>query len=221
MKIILISLILVVILGVEKSFSDEFQIDQECLNNEFAESLECRDKFTSQSVNVFSVVDSSIGIIKDPKTGLTVVDLGTFYGIAGNGTVPDEIRIFRDSHLWKTLYKETGIAPSTSHSEWQIPQTVFYNELPGKYTISLITNNTETLSYEFMVKQIIEAEENNGKIINSIIPPLKQFKSGIAVDEIQCKEDFVLILKYNDSPACVTYQTGKELLKRGWAMSSP
>ena len=140
MKIILISLILVVILGVEKSFSEEFQID----------------KFTPQSVNVFSVIDSSIGIIKDPSTGLTIIDLGTFYGIGGNGTVPDEIRIFRDSHLWKTLYKETGIAPSTSHSEWQIPQTVFYNELPGKYNLSLITNNTETLTFEFMVKQITE-----------------------------------------------------------------
>ena len=128
---ILIPLILVLIFGVEKSLSEEIKIDKECHNNDFSENPECYDKFRPQSVNVFSVIDSSIGIIKDPNTGLTIIDLGTFYGIGGNGTIPDEIRIFRDSHLWKTLYKETGIAPSTSHSEWQIPQTVFYNELPG------------------------------------------------------------------------------------------
>jgi len=47
--------------------------------------------------------------------------------------------------------------------------------------------------------------------------PFKQFNSGIPFDEIQCKDSLVLIQKYDGSPACVTYQTGNNLVKRGWA----
>ena len=49
------------------------------------------------------------------------------------------------------------------------------------------------------------------------ILPLKQFKSGILIDEILCKEHLVLIQKYNGSPACVTPETREELIERGWA----
>jgi hypothetical protein len=49
-----------------------------------------------------------------------------------------------------------------------------------------------------------------------IIPPLKQFKSGVAIDDIQCKENLVLIQKYNHSPACVKTETKIKLVERGW-----
>jgi hypothetical protein len=53
---------------------------------------------------------------------------------------------------------------------------------------------------------------------SGIIPPLKQFKSGIAVNDVRCKESFVLVTKASDgSPACVTPQTSKVLVERGWA----
>ena len=189
------------------------------------------EKFRTQSVDVFSVVDSSIGIFKDPDTKLTIVDLGSFYGIGGNGTIPDEIKFFRDNNLWRTIDKETGISPSTSHSEWQIPQTFFFNELPGRYKLILITNDTETLTFEFIVKQITEdskenslvnsmnnnpLEENNEIDFYSKISPLKQFKSGIPFNEIQCKDDLVLIQKYDGSPACVTPETAQKLIERNW-----
>ncbi|MFB5620809.1 MAG: hypothetical protein ACE5RC_06740, partial [Nitrosopumilus sp.] len=35
--------------------------------------------------------------------------------------------------------------------------------------------------------------------------------------EKTCKEEHVLIYKYNKTPTCVTYQTGQKLVKRGWA----
>ena len=189
------------------------------------------EKFRTQSVDVFSVVDSSIGIIKDPDTKLTIVDLGSFYGIGGNGTIPDKIKFFRDNNLWRTIDKETGISPSTSHSEWQIPQTFFFNELPGRYKLILITNDTETLTFKFIVKQITEAykenslvnsmnnnplEENNEIDSYSKISPLKQFKSGIPFNEIQCKDDLVLIQKYDGSPACVIPETAQKLIEINW-----
>ena len=197
-------------------------------------NLECNEEFRSQSVNVFSVVDSSVGIIEDPETKLALVDLGTFYGIAGNGTIPDEIKVYRDNILWKTTTKETGIAPSTSHSEWQIPQTFFFNELSGIYKLVLITNNTETLVYEFLVKQIVESEENglwinidddpmeekDGEEIHFKLAPLKQIVNGISPENIACKESMQLVFKNTDnSPACVKSTTVDKLIQRGWMRS--
>lgn len=47
--------------------------------------------------------------------------------------------------------------------------------------------------------------------------PLKQTRSGIPIGEIQCIDSLVLMVKYDGSPACVTYHTGEKLVKRGWA----
>lgn len=198
------------------------------IERSFAEDLPTHEAFSPQSVSVFSVVDSSVGIFEDPVTKLLVVDLGTFYGIGGNGTIPDTIHVYRDDTLWKTTTKETGIAPSTSHSEWQLPQTFFFNELPGKYKLVLITNNTETLVYEFLVKQIVNSEKNN-LIPNldsnhshhtTMLPPLKQIANGVLPKDIVCKENYELIFKItNNSPACVTLKTAEKLLERGWILN--
>lgn len=49
------------------------------------------------------------------------------------------------------------------------------------------------------------------------VPPLKQFKSGINIDEIKCKEDLILITKsYDGTPACVKPETKQKLIERGW-----
>lgn len=51
----------------------------------------------------------------------------------------------------------------------------------------------------------------------NILSPLKQFKSGIPIDKIQCKEGLQLVFKYtNDASVCVTYPTGVKLIERGW-----
>ena len=50
-----------------------------------------------------------------------------------------------------------------------------------------------------------------------ILPPLKQFKSGVPVDEIQCKEGFLKVIKKsNGNPACVKPETKSELVQRNW-----
>ncbi len=46
--------------------------------------------------------------------------------------------------------------------------------------------------------------------------PLKQVQSGIQFNEIQCKQNLVLIQKYEGSPACVTEPTKTKLIERGW-----
>lgn len=50
--------------------------------------------------------------------------------------------------------------------------------------------------------------------------PLKQFKSGIPIEEIKCKEGLELIFKSsNRNPACVKPETAIKLVERGWAES--
>ena len=222
-------MVLLLMIDVEKTFAEDTLIHNDCTNVDGAQNIECDNAFRAQSVEIFSVVDSSVGIFEDPKTNLTVVDLGTFYGIGGNGTIPDTIKVYRDNVLWKTTTKETGIAPSTSHSEWQLPQTFFFNELPGKYKLVLITNNIETLVYEFLVIQIKDGFEKNNLDTslksdfvssNSKLSPLKQVANGILPKDVSCKENMQLILKISDgSPACVTTTTAEKLIQRGWKLS--
>lgn len=48
------------------------------------------------------------------------------------------------------------------------------------------------------------------------VSPLKQFRSGMSSNEIQCKENLTLVQKYDGSPACVTESTKQKLIARGW-----
>ncbi len=50
-----------------------------------------------------------------------------------------------------------------------------------------------------------------------IMSPLKQFKSGIPIDEIQCRESLILVTKHDGSPACVKPMTKQYLIDRDWA----
>ena len=68
---------------------------------------------------------------------------------------------------------------------------------------------------------IIDIRENlSGAVLDKtvypILSPLRQFKSGVPVDEIQCKDNFVLLQKHNGSPACVKPSSVIDLIKRNW-----
>ena len=71
-------------IGIEKSIANEISVNEDC-HAEIKENVSCNEEFRPQSMKVFSVVDSSVGIFEDPDTKLTIVDLGSFYGIGGNG----------------------------------------------------------------------------------------------------------------------------------------
>lgn len=58
-------------------------------------------------------------------------------------------------------------------------------------------------------------------IIEKGATPLKQYKVGISIDKIQCKEIFVLIQKYDGSPACIKSESHKKLFERGWTKIVP
>lgn len=67
------------------------------------------------------------------------------------------------------------------------------------------------------VKKIIPITSTSMGIVN-IESPLKQFKSGTPIGEIQCKEGLELTLKASDgSPICVKPETKQKLIGREWA----
>jgi hypothetical protein len=54
-------------------------------------------------------------------------------------------------------------------------------------------------------------------IVEKGATPLKQFKAGVSIDKTQCRDNFVLIQKYDGSPVCVKPETKQKLIERGWA----
>ena len=46
--------------------------------------------------------------------------------------------------------------------------------------------------------------------------PLKQIEMGLQLDEIACKENLVLVQRYDGSPACVKSETIEKLIQRHW-----
>ena len=50
---------------------------------------------------------------------------------------------------------------------------------------------------------------------------IEQFKAEVKRDVFSCKENHVMIKKYNGMSACVKPQTKEKLIQRGWAIESP
>lgn len=54
-----------------------------------------------------------------------------------------------------------------------------------------------------------------------ILSPLKQFKSGISAQQVECNTGFELVIKATDnSPACVLHSSASVLMHRGWAIAT-
>lgn len=72
-------------------------------------------------------------------------------------------------------------------------------------------------------KSILFAISDNGTGVKlTSNTPLKQLKLGISSNDIQCKTNFMLIIKAEDGhPVCVSHNTSKILVERGWAKALP
>ena len=94
---------------------------------------------------------------------------------------------------------------------------------PLEHSIILPPDMKEKSFDEFMEWCMPHYEDLCAKLEKSRIPiilsPLKQFKSGTLVDNMQCNDNLVLIQKHNGSPACVTSSTATSLTQREWGIS--
>jgi len=127
-----------------------------------------------------------------------------------NETAP----VFHDKH---TLY---NLEPCSG------PLTESWNFTPketGKYTVTVFFDGITT-SYDFA------AREPGGSVTmdKTVYPvpfsssPLKQFKSGVAAEDVICKEGLQLIIKSKDhTPACVRPSSISKLIAQGWGDYDP
>jgi len=85
----------------------------------------------------------------------------------------------------------------------------------GKYVLRLVDVSPYPSDKKILPSDYVTTFEISS---TEVLSPLKQFKSGIAPSNIQCKTDFELIFKAEDgSPACVTPTNAEKLISRGWA----
>ncbi|WP_185736605.1 hypothetical protein [Candidatus Nitrosopumilus sp. SW] len=55
---------------------------------------------------------------------------------------------------------------------------------------------------------------------SQFLSPKKQIENGRFSTSVRCNDGLELILKYDDSPACVTLETKQKLIQRGWVENS-
>ena len=70
---------------------------------------------------------------------------------------------------------------------------------------------------DVMSVTILEDQKTSTEYLNKL-PPKKQTSQGIEPGAVTCKEELVLIIKHNGSPACVKPQTAEKLIQRGWTI---
>ena len=100
----------------------------------------------------------------------------------------------------------------------------FYYKIPVEGKTNVEIAYPVILAGTWQLYSPIQFDENNpcyDKVFyeQPILSPLKQFKSGISVNNIICRGNLELIIKESgfDSPACVTPITKSKLIERGWA----
>ena len=67
-------------------------------------------------------------------------------------------------------------------------------------------------------EDILELDSGDTKKPESnpvLLSPLKQFKANIPIEKIQCRDNLELIIKYDNTPACVKAESAAKLIERG------
>ncbi len=104
--------------------------------------------------------------------------------------------------------KETNLKLRTSQSsEISFESYSIFLSKVEPYPISTKEITKDTYTSTLVVKQKIQS-------------PLKQFKSGVSMNEITCKSYLILVEKNNGKPACIKPEHLEKLTIRGWIQSN-
>jgi len=69
---------------------------------------------------------------------------------------------------------------------------------------------------ENLLITFLKVTDDSSTSDTKILSPLKQFKFGILIDKITCNTGLQLIIKHDNSPACVKFESADILIKRGF-----
>lgn len=175
----------------------------------------------SSSIVSVSLAKVSVGLFNMTETSPTIVISGIVYKAFSQNIV---LTIFNPQNQ---LISVSQLQPRLdgSFSKSIIPSNPLWPK--GNYTVRMTSgsqNLTESVFYFPGIgccKRII-IPGVQGQISNSTnsLSPLKQFKSGIAANNVKCEQGLQLVIKAKDnSPACVKLDSAYMLIKRGWATS--
>jgi hypothetical protein len=159
---------------------------------------DCHD----QIVNEFPVNFSDDYILNSIKNSteynMTIGPLWEFDGIDYGGTI--------------------GSNCKTSNTTIIAQFSSIYISPPMKLMTSFVLD-----SYSLEIKDIIIKERlnishggPNGPFITKLFSPHYQTKYGVKHDNVLCNRGLEVVIKNNDSPACVKPETKIKLLERGW-----
>jgi hypothetical protein len=157
------------------------------------------------------IMDISENVI---SSGQTMFVNGTF-----NQPVDDfTANIFKDYEYSSKLV--LTLSPSSNEfGDFNFNFTIPQDWELGNYHI-VLENGLQFMDWEFDVRKNYSVVTLDRTVypVPWDLSPLKQFKSGISLDDIQCKNNLVLIQKHDGSPACVTESTNQKLIERGWGL---
>ena len=125
------------------------------------------------------------------------------------GTVSAEVNIVKDGENRGKYVIPFGLIDSAASQSIDGFFIMLYDVKPYPISTNQITPS------EYVATLIVS------KIKEILDSPLKQFKSGVSINDTQCKDNLFLIIKSsNSSPACVKSETVNKLLLRGWALNA-
>ena len=111
-------------------------------------------------------------------------------------------------HLQSAVLKFSSFAGATN-----VRSDTWNNE----FTVTVTTSLAQVLEKRSDVTSVTVLEDvQKTKEDLDKLPPKKQQSHDRSIDEIQCKLDYVLMVKSNGDPACVKSMSVEKLVLRGW-----
>ncbi|MDE1843363.1 MAG: hypothetical protein KGH95_06915, partial [Thaumarchaeota archaeon] len=180
-------------------------------------------EYSATATSLVSKITTSFTVGMPPSGGVMGLNVDKNSYLPG-----DRVSILGTGNS-NTLIQLSLIDPSGT----SIISTKIFSDKTGHFSSSNFTipNNAITGIWQISatsgmmhvhVKIAVNSTLNNSseiKNVKAITPsPLKQFKSGIATNDIKCVQGFQLVTKAEDgSPACVKPDTAYRLILKGWA----
>lgn len=120
----------------------------------------------------------------------------------------------------KCTYAFGPVDEPLSLDQTNMSMVAYYTYGTKNYTVStpaLTDIQNDSRTWQLDGSKWVFAEQNTVQAPKIPILPLRQFKSGIPLSNIQCAQDLSLVIKAEDgSPACVMQKDLDKLIERGW-----
>lgn len=127
--------------------------------------------------------------------------------------------------VWKgpqtnTITIQTSVSSASCGFYFEDDQSyiVYANQQVDTLDVSLCSRTGLLSSAIEDLQELGPGISMKSEINSELLPPLKQFKSGISVNEIQCKDNLQLVTKHDNTPACIKPHSIMKLDERGWML---